>query len=120
MSLVKTLLISAWVVGGGAALALCGAGRFCGPVVATAQAADDKATAAEKTATLEIKGMTCASCGVAVKTALKKVDGFKSADVLVKDGRAVVTYDPQKTDPEKLAAAVTRLGYEAKPVTETR
>lgn len=117
MSFLKTLMVSAFVVGGGGAVALCGLGPVCHPVVATAHAGDE-AAAEDKTATLEIKGMTCASCGLAVKTALKKVEGFKSAEVAVKEGRARVTYDAQKTSPEELAAAVTQLGYEAKPVTE--
>lgn len=116
MSFPKTLTMVLFVAGGGGAV-VCGAGRLCHPVVSTAEAAGDPATTG-KTATLEIKGMTCASCGVAVKRALKKVDGFKTAEVSAKHGRAVVIYDPAKTDAEALAAAVTKLGYEAKPIAE--
>lgn len=106
----KTLIGIAFLGAGGAAV-LTG-GICCHSSALAAPAAD------EKTTTLEVKGMTCASCSVAVKTALKRVEGYKSAEVSVKDGRVVVTYDPAKTDPAKLAAAVTKLGYESKPADE--
>jgi copper chaperone CopZ len=41
-----------------------------------------------------------------VEAALVKVDGFKSVKVSVPDKQAVVTYDPKKTDPQKLVKAI--------------
>ena len=67
-------------------------------------------------ATLEIEGMTCASCAIAVEAGLAKVDGFKAVAVAVEQGRAEVSYDPSRTTPEALAAAVTTLGYASKPI----
>lgn len=111
--LAKSLAVAALVaVAGGTAVVTSGE-NCCHPPIAVAHAADEKKT------TLQIDGMTCASCALAVKTALKRVDGFKSVEVAVKEGRAVVTYDPARTDPEALAAAVTKLGYESKPLPES-
>lgn len=79
------------------------------PVTAATQGTGDAK------ATLEIEGMTCASCAVAVEAGLAKVDGFKSVEVAVDEGSAKVSYDPSRTTPEALAAAVTKLGYASKP-----
>lgn len=110
-----------WIAGAATAATLGGATYLAGvpqccwqvskrAAIATAQAATE-----ESTCVLEIKGMTCASCGVAVKTALKKVEGFRSAKVSQKEGTAVVTYDPAKTSPQALADAVSKIGYAATP-----
>ncbi len=42
----------------------------------------------------------------AVQSALKSVKGVKEAKVSLKDGEAVVTYDPDKTKVEDLIKAV--------------
>ena len=109
----KSLIAGALVAAAGGAAVVSRSGDYCHSPIAAAHAAE------EKKATLEIKGMTCASCAIAVKTALKKVDGFKSVEVAVQEGRAVVTYDPTRTDPEALVAAVTKLGYQSRPLPET-
>lgn len=64
---------------------------------------------AQKTATctLQVTGMTCGGCAVAVKMAALKVDGVKDATVSYEDKRADITYDPAKTNPEAIAKAVT-------------
>lgn len=64
------------------------------------------AFAATSTATLHIEGMTCAGCETAVKLVLKKTPGVISAKVSYEEKRAVVTYDPAKTTPQKIAIAV--------------
>lgn len=63
-------------------------------------------------ATLSIDGMSCGHCVGQVRSALQKVSGVTVEKVEV--GSAEVTFDPAKTDQEKLAAAVTDAGYEAK------
>lgn len=74
----------------------------------TAAARNVKASssASEKIATLHIKGMTCGSCATAVKRVLTKVDGVKTATVSYEKKSAVVTYEPAKVTPEKIARAV--------------
>lgn len=64
------------------------------------------ANAGTATTTLHIEGMTCAGCETAVKLVLKKTPGVTSATVSYEQKRAVVTFDPAKTAPTKIAAAV--------------
>lgn len=73
-----------------------------------------EAATAQKTAAtnLHIEGMTCGGCATAVKLVLQKTPGVVSSTVSYDDKRAVVTYDPAKTTPAKVAAAVaTALSY---------
>lgn len=82
------------------------------------------ARAANATTTLHIEGMTCAGCETAVKMVLKKTAGVVSSEVSYEEKRAVVSYDAEKTTPEKIAKAVadalsykvTVPGATAKPV----
>ena len=55
---------------------------------------------------LHIDGMTCGSCATAVRQVLRKVDGVKDARVSYQQKQGVVTYDPTKVTPEKIAHAV--------------
>src|SRR5438445_2487865 len=66
------------------------------------------ASTPHKTATtnFHIEGMTCGSCATAVKLVLKKTPGVVGSTVSYEDKRAVVTYDPAKTTPAKVAEAV--------------
>jgi mercuric ion transport protein len=50
---------------------------------------------------IPVEGMTCATCEIAVRHALKRVDGVKFAHVSVASKMATVAYEPQKTDPNK-------------------
>ena len=62
-------------------------------------------------ATLEVKGMTCASCPLTVKQLLKKQPGVTEASVDYKLQIAQIKFDPDKTQPERLAKAVTDIGF---------
>ncbi len=79
---------------------------------ASAQAPAEK-TASAQTVALTVEGMTCASCSVAVRTALKKLDGVKDAKVSVSEKRALVEYQPAKVTPRQMVDAVNKLGYRA-------
>ena len=64
-----------------------------------------------KTATISIRGMHCAHCVESVTRALEECAGVESADVNLKDGKAVVHgYD---SDVGALCRAVEKLGYSA-------
>lgn len=63
--------------------------------------------------TLAIKGMTCGGCVGAVKIQLKRTEGVSKFDVSYEKAEAVVTYDPSKTDPKKIAESVSKTGFEA-------
>ncbi len=64
-----------------------------------------------RSATLEIKGMTCASCPLTVKQLLKKQPGVSEASVDYKSQSARVKFDPDKTQPEQLAKAISAIGF---------
>ena len=61
--------------------------------------------------TLEVKGMTCATCPVAVKAVLKKHAGVADVKVDFKKGTAEIIFDSSKVTPQKLAQAVTEAGF---------
>ncbi len=60
---------------------------------------------------LRVEGMSCATCEIAVRRALKQVDGVASADVSVATNTATIEFDPRKTNLDKLGAAVNSTGY---------
>jgi copper chaperone CopZ len=64
--------------------------------------------------TLRIDGMTCASCGVAVRTALRRLDGVRQAEVNFDEKRARVVYNPRRVTPERMVRAIEDLGYHAR------
>ncbi|WP_345526763.1 heavy metal translocating P-type ATPase [Nocardioides endophyticus] len=61
--------------------------------------------------TLDIEGMTCASCVNRVAKALTRVDGVVDASVNLATETAAVTYDARAVDAEALTAAVEKAGY---------
>ena len=69
------------------------------------------AAAESQSATLVVEGMTCAGCPVTVKKLLKKVDGVSEVSVDAKTHLARVRFDPDKTQADQLAKAVTEIGY---------
>jgi Cu+-exporting ATPase len=70
--------------------------------------------------TLDISGMTCASCVGRVERALDRVDGVAGAEVNLATEVATVRFDPQQVGLEELTAAVARAGYTATPRREAR
>jgi len=61
--------------------------------------------------TLHIEGMSCGHCLNAVNKTLRSLDGVDVQSVHV--GRAEVSYDESRLDPDRIAAAVTAEGYRA-------
>ncbi|HEY5991874.1 MAG TPA: cation transporter [Candidatus Udaeobacter sp.] len=62
---------------------------------------------------IPVEGMSCATCEVAVRRALKRVNGVASAHVSVATKNATVDYDPAKTNSDQLVAAINSTGYRA-------
>ncbi len=106
--------------------ALAGAGLLCPlchvgarPIGAQQVLASHEATDTA-TVKLHISGMTCGSCPVTARTALKRLPGVLSAKVTLDDSLGVVTYDPRKVTPAEIAAHLTRLtGYGARIIAES-
>ena len=61
--------------------------------------------------------MDCASCVAHVEKALKGTPGVESYRVNLARGRASVKFDPARTNPQELAAAVSEAGYPTVPET---
>lgn len=81
------------------------------------QNAATQAAATQATTTFAIEKMTCASCPISVRKAMKRVDGVKSVKVDFETKLAVVVYDPAQTTPDEISAASTDVGYPASEVT---
>jgi Cu+-exporting ATPase len=65
--------------------------------------------------TLDIGGMTCASCVGRVQKALTRADGVVTAAVNLATETATVSYDPATVDLDALTRAVEKAGYTAAP-----
>jgi len=69
------------------------------------------AIAGEKTVTLAVPGMYCATCPITVKGSLSAVPGVDKVTVSLVEKTAVVTFDDAKTDVPALINATTKAGY---------
>ena len=69
---------------------------------------------AEKTAVIEVEGMTCPLCTSAVKRSLKMTPGVIKAKVILNTKKATVVFDDTKTDTSKLLRAIKAVGYKGK------
>ncbi|WP_324679905.1 heavy metal translocating P-type ATPase [Hymenobacter sp. GOD-10R] len=66
---------------------------------------------ATKTETLDIEGMTCASCASAVEKSLSRTPGVQRAMVNFATEKATVDYVPTEASPATLKEAVINAGY---------
>ena len=73
------------------------------------------APSATQTCSLDIGGMTCASCVGRVEKALTRLDGVSDARVNLATETATVDFDPQRVGPSEFAAAAAKAGYTATP-----
>src|SRR5262245_34126385 len=75
--------------------------------------------ATQDSITLDITGMTCASCVRRVERALSKVPGVETASVNFAAETARVTLAAE-IEPDQLIEAVQKAGYQAAPAGERR
>lgn len=68
--------------------------------------------------TFQVTGMTCAACQANVTRRVGKMDGVSDVDVNLLSGRMQLLYDPEKTSPDAIAAAVKEVGYGASYASE--
>jgi Cu+-exporting ATPase len=78
---------------------------------ATAPVEPAAATAETESCTLDIGGMTCASCVRRVEKVLSKLDGVELAEVNLATEAASVVYDPTRVGPDQMATAIATAGY---------
>src|SRR5438034_2542723 len=62
---------------------------------------------------LSVEGLSCVTCEIPVRHALRRIDGVESAHVSAATKTATVDYEPTKTNPEQLVAAINSTGYRA-------
>src|SRR3954465_919287 len=62
-----------------------------------------------------VTGMDCASCVAHVERAARTVAGVQACEVNLARGRAVAQFDPDKTNPNSIASAISSSGYVAIP-----
>lgn len=69
-----------------------------------------EAFAADKTITVQVKGLSCPICAGAVEKQIKKIPGVKSVKIHLSQGRATVVAD-ETVPNEKFIEAVTEAGF---------
>ncbi len=104
----KKILLIATAVGATALGGLAVVAQSSGDTTIVASA-----EATEASAQFSIENMTCATCPISVKKAMKRVDGVNSVEVDFETKVATVVYDPAVTTPGDIAAASTGVGYPA-------
>jgi mercuric ion transport protein len=62
---------------------------------------------------IPVEGLTCVTCEIAVRHGLRQIDGVKAMQVSAASRTATVDYEPSKTNPEELVAAINATGYRA-------
>lgn len=67
--------------------------------------------AAQRTVTLAVDNMSCASCPYIVEQSLERVDGVVDATVSFEEHTVVVRYDNAQTDVDALTHATGDAGY---------
>jgi mercuric ion binding protein len=73
------------------------------------------ALAGETTATFVVEKMTCVTCPLTVRIAMKRVEGVIDAKVDLDSKTATVTFDDARTTVEEIAEASTNAGFPATP-----
>lgn len=121
-------LAVAALAGGGVLCPLCdsalaGAGET-GLRTPAASAAALAAAAAPVADTAQVRfavsGMTCGSCAMTARIALRRMEGVYRAEVSFDSATAVVWYDPVRTSPESVIAKLRDMtGYEARVLAQT-
>lgn len=66
-------------------------------------------------ACFEVSGMTCATCPITVKTAVKKLEGIHDVKVSLEEKNASVDFDPKKVVPDDIKNAIDATGFKATP-----
>lgn len=61
--------------------------------------------------TLDVPGMTCATCPLTVKKALSKVPGVSRVEVSYERREAIVTFDEKRSSVADLVRATRNAGY---------
>jgi copper chaperone CopZ len=69
------------------------------------------ASAALRTVTIKVQGMTCGGCATRVEEALKSTDGVMEVRVSFERGRAVIKYDDRRVTIDRLRLVIQSTGF---------
>ena len=89
---------------------------FGAAAIAAAILINGHALAAQRSVTLAVDGMTCASCPYIVKQTLAGVPGVSDVTVSFKKKTAVVAFDDSKTNTIALTTATTNVGFPSRVI----
>ena len=65
-----------------------------------------------ETVNFKVEGMTCGGCVAGVTRVLKALTGVDEVAVTLTPGAARITFDPARTNPPALRAAIEGAGYD--------
>ncbi len=65
-----------------------------------------------ETVNFKVEGMTCGGCVAGVTRVLKAVAGVDEVAVTLTPGAAQISFDPARTSPPALRAAIEGAGYD--------
>lgn len=71
------------------------------------------ALGAERAAAFSVENMTCSTCPLTIKVAVKKIDGVRIVRVNYERKTATVVYDDARTTTNEIAAAMNDSGFPA-------
>lgn len=77
-------------------------------------AASSEENQANKTALIEVEGMTCAGCEPHINETLKKLNSVVSAEASYRNKNVKVVYNPKQIGLEQIKNAIDEIGYKAK------
>ncbi len=66
---------------------------------------------------LPVEGMTCASCSSRLERVLQRLDGVEEARVDLTLERATVSFEPGRSDPDRVVEAIEGAGFSVPPQT---
>jgi copper chaperone len=64
----------------------------------------------------EVEGMHCSNCGILIDECVEELQGVRSSRTKVRKGMTLVELEASAVPPEVIAAAISDLGYRARPV----
>ena len=71
------------------------------------------ALAETRNACFSVEGLTCATCTVTTKAAIKKLKGIKDVQVSLDEKSAVIKYDDALTSSDEIKKKIDSVGYKA-------
>jgi len=72
---------------------------------------EEVSSAKSQKISLDISGMSCASCAGGIEATLAQTQGVLQSRVNLASFKAVIEYDPQKINPPQMAKLIKEMGY---------